>query len=92
MGSWFPQPKAYQGGGLATDVTGALWATDQISDKVLLVDVEDDLVTDLPWLSLSTTAGTLALVVLVATAASDIGRGGNIWTGRGGVAAEGAAG
>ncbi|HEY3557585.1 MAG TPA: S8 family serine peptidase, partial [Kribbella sp.] len=57
---WFPQPKAYQGGGLATDVTGALWATDQIADKVLLVDVEDDQVTDLPWLSLSKTAGTLA--------------------------------
>ncbi|NIK54304.1 carboxypeptidase regulatory-like domain-containing protein [Kribbella shirazensis] len=57
---WFPEPKANQGGGLATDVTGALWATDQIADKVLLVDVEDDLVTDLPWLSLSTTAGTLA--------------------------------
>jgi subtilisin family serine protease len=57
---WFPESKAYQGGGLATDVTGALWATDQIADKVLLVDVEDDLVTDLPWLSLSTTGGTLA--------------------------------
>lgn len=57
---WFPKTKAYQGGGLATDVTGALWATDQISDEVLLVDVEDDLVTDLPWLSLSTTTGTLA--------------------------------
>jgi subtilisin family serine protease len=57
---WFPETKAYQGGGLATDVTGALWATDQISDKVLLVDVEDDLTTDLPWLSLSTTGGTLA--------------------------------
>lgn len=57
---WFPGSRAQQGGGLATDVTGALWATDQISDKVLLVDVEDDLVTDLPWLSLSTTGGTLA--------------------------------
>ncbi|MGC4942051.1 carboxypeptidase regulatory-like domain-containing protein [Kribbella sp. DT2] len=57
---WFPQPKANQGGGLETDVTGALWATDQISDQVLLVDVEDDQVTDLPWLSLSSTGGTLA--------------------------------
>ncbi len=57
---WFPEPKANQGGGLATDATGALWATDQIADKVLLVDVEDDLVTDLPWLSLSATGGTLA--------------------------------
>jgi subtilisin family serine protease len=57
---WFPNPKPYQGGGLATDVTGALWATDQIADNVLLVDVEDDQVTDLPWLSLSATAGTLA--------------------------------
>jgi hypothetical protein len=57
---WFPNTKANQGGGLATDVTGALWATDQISDQVLLVDVEDDLVTDVPWLSLSSTGGTLA--------------------------------
>ncbi|MFJ3406026.1 carboxypeptidase regulatory-like domain-containing protein [Promicromonospora sp. NPDC090134] len=57
---WFPEPKPYQGGGLATDASGALWATDQISDEVLLVDVEDDQVTDLPWLSLSTTGGTLA--------------------------------
>ena len=57
---WFPETKANQAGGLATDVTGALWAVDQISDKVLLVDVEDDLTTDLPWLSLSATGGTLA--------------------------------
>ncbi|WP_419702918.1 carboxypeptidase regulatory-like domain-containing protein [Promicromonospora sp. NFX87] len=57
---WFPDRKGYQGGGLATDASGALWATDQISDEVLLVDVEDDQVTDLPWLSLSTTHGTLA--------------------------------
>ncbi|MFD7307419.1 S8 family serine peptidase [Promicromonospora sp. NPDC059942] len=57
---WFPDPKPYQGGGLDTDASGALWATDQISDEVLLVDVEDDQVTDLPWLSLSTTHGTLA--------------------------------
>lgn len=57
---WFPGQRARQGGGLATDATGALWATDQLADEVLLVDVEDDLVTDLPWLSLSTTGGTLA--------------------------------
>ncbi|WP_116948540.1 carboxypeptidase regulatory-like domain-containing protein [Jiangella endophytica] len=57
---WFPDPKPNQGGGLATDVSGALWATDQIANEVLLVDVEDDLVTDLPWLSLSATGGTLA--------------------------------
>ncbi|MFU8854525.1 S8 family serine peptidase [Micromonospora sp. SL1-18] len=57
---WFPGMKARQGGGLATDVTGALWAVDQIADDVLLVDVEDDLLTDLPWLSLSSTGGTLA--------------------------------
>ncbi|MEV0894321.1 S8 family serine peptidase [Promicromonospora sp. NPDC050262] len=57
---WFPGARPYQGGGLATDVSGALWATDQMSDEVLLVDVEDDQVTDLPWLSLSTTRGTLA--------------------------------
>ncbi|PSL04612.1 carboxypeptidase family protein [Haloactinopolyspora alba] len=56
---WFPDTKGGQGGGLATDVTGALWAVDQIADEVLLVDVEDDLTTDLPWLSLSATGGTL---------------------------------
>ncbi|MBE1876668.1 S8 family serine peptidase [Myceligenerans pegani] len=57
---WFPGRLQRQGGGLATDATGALWATDQIADEVLLVDVEDDLTTDLPWLSLSATGGTLA--------------------------------
>ncbi|MBL0886921.1 S8 family serine peptidase [Myceligenerans sp. I2] len=57
---WFPGQRPLQGGGLATDATGALWATDQLTDEILLVDVEDDLVTDLPWLSLSTTGGTLA--------------------------------
>ena len=50
---WFPGQKAGQGGGLETDSTGALWAVDQIADDVVLVDVEDDLLTDLPWLSLS---------------------------------------
>ncbi|MFI2649642.1 S8 family serine peptidase [Micromonospora fulviviridis] len=57
---WFPGRKAGQGGGLETDSTGALWAADQIADDVVLVDVEDDLLTDLPWLSLSSTGGTLA--------------------------------
>ncbi|WP_433796340.1 S8 family serine peptidase [Actinoplanes sp. CA-252034] len=57
---WFPGRKAGQGGGLETDATGALWAADQIADDVVLVDVEDDLLTDLPWLSLSSTGGTLA--------------------------------
>ncbi|XVV15434.1 S8 family serine peptidase [Actinoplanes sp. CA-131856] len=57
---WFPGQKAGQGGGLETDATGALWAADQIADDVVLVDVEDDLLTDLPWLSLSSTDGTLA--------------------------------
>ncbi|WP_109472440.1 S8 family serine peptidase [Ornithinimicrobium cavernae] len=57
---WFPGQQRGNAGGLATDATGALWAVDQFSDEVLLVDVEDDLVTDLPWLSLSTTGGTLA--------------------------------
>ncbi|GLY97765.1 S8 family serine peptidase [Actinoplanes sp. NBRC 103695] len=57
---WFPGQKAGLGGGLETDATGALWAADQIADDVVLVDVEDDLITDLPWLSLSSTGGTLA--------------------------------
>ena len=57
---WFPGMAPMLGGGLATDSTGALWAVDQGADEVLLVDVEDDLLTDLPWLSLSTTSGTLA--------------------------------
>ncbi|WP_347681134.1 malectin domain-containing carbohydrate-binding protein [Plantactinospora sp. B24E8] len=57
---WFPGQKVGQGGGLETDSTGALWAVDQIADDVVLVDVEDDQVTDLPWLSLSSTGGTLA--------------------------------
>ncbi|MEU8207809.1 S8 family serine peptidase [Micromonospora sp. NPDC049044] len=57
---WFPGQKVGQGGGLETDATGALWAADQIADDVVLVDVEDDLVTDLPWLTLSSTGGTLA--------------------------------
>ena len=57
---WFPGRKAGQGGGLETDSTGALWAADQVADDVVLVDVEDDLLTDLPWLSLSSTGGTLA--------------------------------
>ncbi|MBQ1026163.1 S8 family serine peptidase [Micromonospora sp. C95] len=57
---WFPGQKPRQGGGLETDSTGALWAADQIADDVVLVDVEDDLLTDLPWLSLSSTGGTLA--------------------------------
>ncbi|MEU7825857.1 S8 family serine peptidase [Catellatospora sp. NPDC049133] len=57
---WFPGQKAGQGGGLETDSTGALWAADQLTDDVVLVDVEDDLFTDLPWLSLSSTGGTLA--------------------------------
>ncbi|GIF23232.1 hypothetical protein BJ973_000412 [Actinoplanes tereljensis] len=57
---WFPGQKAGQGGGLETDSTGALWAVDQLADDVVLVDVEDDLLTDLPWLSLSSTGGTLA--------------------------------
>ena len=57
---WFPGQRTGQGGGLETDATGALWAVDQLADDVKLVDVEDDLLTDLPWLSLSRTAGTLA--------------------------------
>jgi subtilisin family serine protease len=57
---WFPGQKPGLGGGLETDATGALWAADQIADDVVLVDVEDDLLTDLPWLSLSSTGGTLA--------------------------------
>ncbi len=57
---WFPGQKATQGGGLETDSTGALWAADQVADDVVLVDVEDDQITDLPWLSLSSTGGTLA--------------------------------
>ncbi|MFC0507020.1 S8 family serine peptidase [Micromonospora costi] len=57
---WFPGQKAGQGGGLETDSTGALWAADQIADDIVLVDVEDDLLTDLPWLSLSSNGGTLA--------------------------------
>lgn len=57
---WFPGERPMLGGGLATDASGALWATDQLADEVLLVDVEDPLLTDLPWLSLSTTGGTLA--------------------------------
>ncbi|BEL01920.1 hypothetical protein Q0Z83_001110 [Actinoplanes sichuanensis] len=57
---WFPGRKPGLGGGLETDATGALWAADQIADDVVLVDVEDDLITDLPWLSLSATGGTLA--------------------------------
>ncbi|WP_298325710.1 carboxypeptidase regulatory-like domain-containing protein [Haloactinopolyspora sp.] len=72
---WFPDSKPGQGGGLATDVTGALWAVDQIADEVLLVDVEDDLTTDLPWLSLSTDGGTLdpgeSLTVDVAVSTKD---------------------
>ncbi|WP_460890337.1 S8 family serine peptidase [Promicromonospora xylanilytica] len=73
---WFPGQLQLQGGGLATDATGALWATDQIADEVLLVDVEDDLLTDLPWLSLSSTGGTLApgesTTVEVALSAEDL--------------------
>ncbi|KAF2415153.1 peptidase S8 [Microbacterium sp. B35-04] len=57
---WFPGMKLGAGGGLETDSTGALWAVDQLTDEVLLVDVEDDLFTDLPWLSLSSNGGTLA--------------------------------
>ncbi|MEU4555974.1 S8 family serine peptidase [Micromonospora violae] len=57
---WFPGQKVGQGGGLETDSTGALWAADQLADDVVLVDVEDDQITDLPWLSLSSTGGTLA--------------------------------
>ncbi|MEV0217444.1 S8 family serine peptidase [Micromonospora sp. NPDC050695] len=57
---WFPGQKVAQGGGLETDSTGALWAADQVADDVVLVDVEDDLLTDLPWLSLSSAGGTLA--------------------------------
>ncbi|GAA1406967.1 hypothetical protein GCM10009662_39780 [Catellatospora coxensis] len=57
---WFPGKQPNQGGGLETDSTGALWAADQVADDVVLVDVEDDLITDLPWLSLSSTGGTLA--------------------------------
>jgi len=57
---WFPGQKVGAGGGLETDATGALWAVDQLADDVMLVDVEDDLITDLPWLSLSSNGGTLA--------------------------------
>jgi subtilisin family serine protease len=57
---WFPGQKVGAAGGLETDSTGALWAVDQLADDVLLVDVEDDLITDLPWLSLSSYGGTLA--------------------------------
>ncbi|MCL1871095.1 MAG: malectin domain-containing carbohydrate-binding protein [Promicromonosporaceae bacterium] len=57
---WFPGQKVGAGGGLETDSTGALWAVDQLADDVMLVDVEDDLITDLPWLSLSSSGGTLA--------------------------------
>ncbi|MBE1878818.1 carboxypeptidase regulatory-like domain-containing protein [Myceligenerans sp. TRM 65318] len=57
---WFPDARDMQGGGLEADVTGALWAVDQMKDEVLLVEVEDDQYIDLPWLSLSRTEGMLA--------------------------------
>ncbi|WP_425956920.1 carboxypeptidase regulatory-like domain-containing protein [Xylanimonas sp. McL0601] len=56
---WFPGYRAYQGAGLEADASGALWAVDQTTSEVELVDVEDDTAADVPWLTLSATHGTI---------------------------------
>jgi hypothetical protein len=41
------------GAGLEMDETGALWATNQITGGMLLIDVGDPSTTDVPWLDLN---------------------------------------
>lgn len=55
----FPGSGEYPGAGLEMDSTGALWATDQLSGEAYLIDVGDPNVTDVPWLTVEPTSGTL---------------------------------
>ena len=57
---WFPGQKAGQGGGLRDRRDRCAVGGRPARRRVLLVDIKDDLITDLPWLSLSSAGGTLA--------------------------------
>lgn len=55
----FPNTGEYPGAGLEMDATGALWATDQLTGGVYLIDVGDPNVTDVPWLTVEPAEGTV---------------------------------
>ena len=55
----FPSTGAGPGAGLEMDATGALWAGDQLTGTVYLIDVGDPNVTDVPWLTVDPAEGTV---------------------------------
>ncbi|GAB2607012.1 hypothetical protein GCM10027067_18140 [Pseudactinotalea suaedae] len=55
----FPNTGEYPGAGLEMDASGALWATDQLTGGVYLIDVGDPSVSDVPWLTVDPAEGTV---------------------------------
>lgn len=55
----FPNSAEYPGAGLEMDATGALWATDQLTNEVYLIDVGDPNASDVPWLTVTPSEGRI---------------------------------
>lgn len=53
----FPNSDPFPGAGLEMDASGALWAADQLTGEVYLIDVGDPNVTDVPWLTVTPDEG-----------------------------------
>lgn len=57
----YPGDDAGPGAGLELDATGALWAANQVTGEVYLVDVGVPNVSDVPWLSVTPTSGRVGI-------------------------------
>lgn len=57
----YPTTEEAPGAGLEADSEGNLWTADQLNGKAYLVDVEDPISTDVPWLTVAPQTATLAV-------------------------------